>query len=283
MKSRLLLNIFMAAVLVGIILFINQSNKQETTNKLTSLSSKDITKIVIFRDSGNINFEKKDRQWIMTHPYKTPAHQFRIETILELLDSTPESIYDISNKDLKKYDLDSPRVTLQFNDKKIAFGNTNPINNNRYLKIDNSLALVKEKIYPLISSQPTSFVDLALLPGDNKISRLNLPGIELSKDETGKWMSQAEEQYSADDIQNLLQNWQSAKAFATHAYMQRKDLGQIEIKLQNDDTIIFHITDKKPWLILGRPDLDIEYHLDDSQIKQLLEPSSIESSNQDDA
>jgi len=54
--------------------------------------------------------------------------------------------------------------------------------------------------------------------------------------------------------------------------MQRKSLGDVFIYLKDQPIINYVITDTDPWLILARPELDLEYHLDIEAYKNLITP-----------
>ena len=206
----------------------------------------------------------------MTQPYAMPAHEFRIQSLLGLPGANSDKHYDTSDIDLDTYGLQTPGAHIQFNNTHIYFGKTNPVTGFRYVQINNTMHLLLDNLYPLIRSQATSFVDLALLPDKAKIKRLNLPDIELVHAQKG-WSSSTQN-ITADQIHTLLQSWHYAKAFATHGYTQRESLGQIKIEFDQHKTIEFSITAEQPWMILARADMGIEYHLDASQKSALLPP-----------
>jgi hypothetical protein len=130
------------------------------------------------------------------------------------------------------------------------------------------MSLIFDQTYPLVSAQAASFIDLSLLPNNFNINRIKTPSTSLYLDNDGKWITTEHSPLNADQIQALLSNWKSAQAFAVHKYLKRKNLGQIEISSETK-TIIFHITDEEPWIILALPDLNIEYHIDKSQKNSL--------------
>jgi len=272
MQTRLLVNlglfIFLSS-LFGFIFFSPTDNDSNNIKKITSLDKTSINKITILREAEAILLVKKNNTWFMKSPHTTRAHTFRINSLLNLLELETSDSYNAEDLNLKKFSLDKPRAKIKFNNTLIEFGKTNPINYQRYLKIGKKLFLVDDNLYPLISSQPTSFVDLSLLSTTDKIKKLRLPELIIFKDNS-KWKTTPQENASADEIQTLLQNWQFARAFAVHAYMPRKNLGKIDITLDDKKMVSFEITDDEPWLILARPELGIEYHLDASSKNKLL-------------
>lgn len=266
---NLALGVFLAA-LVGLMFFGPGSSNDKSQHRITSLNKNDVDNITILRKSGDIILIKKDNVWFMQHPHHIRAHAFRINSLLNLVKLETTSLYNSDDLNLKTYGLDKPRAKIKFNNTLIEFGKTNPVNLKRYLKVGKNIFLVSDLLYPLISSQPTSFVNLALFSETDKIQKITLPEFTIYKDDEGTWKTRPENIASADDIQTLLQNWQLSKAFGVHAYLSRKKLGTIEIVLQNNKIVTFEITDNDPWLILYQADVGIEYHLDISNTDTLL-------------
>ena len=55
--------------------------------------------------------------------------------------------------------------------------------------------------------------------------------------------------------------------------MPRESLGDISVHLAGvAEPISFQVTDTDPWLIIARPDLDIEYHFNLEFYDRLLKP-----------
>jgi len=281
MNSRTLTNIILLFVLLLFIgFYLNTKNKPVEIERLTNLIPDDINSIYIPRDNKNgILLQKEllpsgETTWNMIKPYSIKAHQFRVNTLLGLSQTPIIESFDSRTLNLQHYALDKPRARISFNNTEIAFGKTNPLNSKRYLKNKNKLVLVSDDTYPLISAQPATFVDLMLLPEKN-ISALTLNDLKIEKTKSTHWISSSKKlsdnALSADQIQILLDDWRNAQAFAVHKYMPRKKLGKIQITFE-DSIIDFELSDDDPWLILSRPDLGIEYHLDSSQKQKLFGP-----------
>jgi len=281
MNSRTLINIILLLILLAFIgFYINNKNIKINTQRLTTLSLDEINTIQIPRDGKTdivlqkVSSLNGEATWFMVKPYSIKAHQFRVNTLLSLSQSPIDESFDSSTLNLQHYALDIPRARIIFNGTEITFGKTNPLNSKRYLKTDNKLVLIADDSYPLISSQPATFVDLMLLPEKN-ISTLAIADLVIEKTEDAHWKSSSKtlsaNALTPDQIQTLLQNWRGAQAFAVHKHMPRKKLGMIKITFE-DSTINFELSDDDPWLILARPDLGIEYHLDSSQKENLLGP-----------
>lgn len=282
MKSRLLLNILMLLIFSALIFFTLFFTADDNTGQaLTSLKPDDINEIFIPREKGNIELQKINGTWQMLSPYPMPAHDFRIQHLLKLTQLNSNKVYAADQLELDTFKLKTPRVRIRFNQTWIDFGSTNPVTEQRYIKSGNTVILADDDSYALINSQPSSFVNLSLLPEDSKIQSIKLPQQQLQLKDN-RWQLTPALEISADDIQRFLQDWQSAQAFGVHAYLKRKQLGYIVIQLK-DKSISFEISDKSPWLILARPELGIEYHLNDNMVSKLLQlkPHTDDTSSQD--
>ncbi len=275
MSSRLLLNLLLLIFVLSLITIMRLvSNQPSDATSLLALDRDAVNRITIKRPQNDIILEKQGSDWIMRAPHHTRAHAFRINRLLDLTEVTDDNSYDINGLHLASYGLAPPRAEILFNDHLIQFGGSNPVNHKRYIRSQDRLFLINDSLYPLISSQPTSFVDLSLLAKTDRIQKLILPELTLSKDPQQYWKTEnTKHTYSADQAQTLIQYWQSAQAFGVHAFMPRKHLGDISIHLESGNVIHLQISDDTPWLILANTALGIEYHFDGKLIQQLLPAS----------
>lgn len=271
-NSRSLLNLFLLLLLLAVYLTFSSEDEAPAVQRLTQLQLDEINLIRIPRDNNHdiviekISDASGKQSWQMQQPYSIKAHQFRVNTLLKLSQLPVEQSWSVDELNLADYGLEPPRARIQFNQQQIAFGKTSPLNNKRYLLHKNQISLHADETYPLVSAQPASLVDLHLLQQAEPLA-VTTPELQIFKNDAGHW--QSEQALTADQIQTVLQHWENAQAFAVHAYMPRKQLGKITIQLAQQ-SIEYEITDDDPWLILARPDLGIEYHLDASLKNPLL-------------
>jgi len=272
-NSRSLINIFLLLLLLAVyVIFSAEDNTQTPVERMSQLQLDEINLIRIPRDDNNdiviekISDASGNESWQMQQPYAIKAHAFRVNTLLKLSQLPVEQSWPVDQLNLANYGLQPPRARIQFNQQEIAFGKTSPLNNKRYLLHNNTISLHADETYPLVSAQPASLVDLYLLQQREPLE-ISSPQLQLYQNDAGHW--QSNKKLTADQIQTILQNWKGAQAFAVHTYMPRKQLGKITIQLAQQ-TIEFEITDDNPWLILARPELGIEYHLDAALKNRLL-------------
>lgn len=279
MQSRLLLNIGLLAlvVILGLVIFNLRDDSDEY--RLSSLNPDDITAVEIAHRERYVVLKKTNGQWQMTRPIQIAANNFRVGSLLSLINTTTHASYDVDSLDLSKFKLDQPRTILRVSDGsneiQFEFGASNPVNRLRYVRVGERMHLIDDHFYPLVASQLGTLVSLDLLPGIEQITALSLPEAKLLY-RNNSWQVLPETlPLSADDINELIDNWQHAQAFGVHDYLQRKQLGKVEITAtaEGTDSIIrFEITDTEPWLILARPELGIEYHIQAEHYDRLMRP-----------
>jgi len=272
MNTRSWLNLLLLLITLALISITIQTLNNKQTTKITLLDIKrnDVQKITIPRNQSSIVLSKNNNNWHMINPYNVRAHSYRIEKLLDLLDTDISHTYQIKPDKLKSFGLEKPRATIIFNIHPIHFGRSNPVSNKRYIQTEQFITLIDDQIYPLISSQPSGFVDLKILDDKQRISGLHLPDFILTQQTDGNWLSDNKQKADADQIQTLLEHWQQAQAFAVHAYMARKNLGTVRLELSTNEILEFEISDTSPWLILGLKNLGIEYHFDSDMYTRLF-------------
>ena len=280
MKRHLFTNFFLLLLVIGLGLFLfTDEIDQNGIIKLSSLSADTITQISIHHKQRDILLKKSNQQWRLTKPVDINANQFRIKTLLNLLNTNSLARYKAVDMELEKYSLSQPDTYIIFNDLKIEFGIVNPINQLRYIKINDEVHLTEDNFYPLLSSQIGTLIARELIPAEATITKLVLPENSFTRDDSDIWKSN--KNISSDAIVEVIYQWQHKQAFAVHDYMQRDSLGEIQVYLKNMETSVsFHITDIDPWLIITRPDIELEYHFNIEDYNSLLKPGAVHDDKQ---
>ena len=278
MLKKTLLNLlllFVAAILVIVIYFSEEQNT--LLERLTDIDSDAISSIMI-RHNNNITTLNKqpDKQWHINQPVLVAANNFRINSILKLLNAPVHNSYSAGEVDLKKLGLLEPKTSIAFDNNLIAFGIINPATKLRYIRLNERIATIEDVYYPLLSSHFGTLVSLNLLPenagaANGGIEKLILLNQTIAKDEKGLWRSNIN--YTADDIAKTIDHWQHGQAFGVHEYLPRKQIGEVFIYIKDQQQAIsYSITDTDPWLILARPEIGLEYHLDIEAYDKLIAP-----------
>ena len=275
MSRQLILNLFLFFVVISLASIIYFSEEQsDQLDRLTDINLDSITTIKIQHKKNTTSINKTSGHfWKITQPVDVAANDFRIKSILKLLNAPVHNKYTSAEIDSKKTGLDKPETTIQFNKQIIAFGITNPATNLRYIKLNNTIYTIEDVYYPLISSHFGALVSLNLLPPDSKPTKLILINQTIFKDEKGRWRSNID--ISADNVAKTLEHWSHDQAFGVHRYLQRKELGEVFIYITGSpQPIRYQITDTDPWVVIARPEIDLEYHLNIEAYDRLISPTN---------
>ncbi|MDQ1363534.1 MAG: hypothetical protein QG652_1395, partial [Pseudomonadota bacterium] len=271
MQSRNLLNILLLLAVTGLsatVWFVHQDKTE--IHYLSSLDATQVNRIVIPREQGEIVLTRQAGHWNMEKPYALPAHEFRVQSLLGLLQTPVSQSYAAEELDLAQFDLNPPRARILFNDQEIRFGKSSPVSNQRYVLHANRIYLLDDRLYPLISAEAASLINLSPLPEPALIEKIILPDLTLQKDAGNNWHDANGNIIAADTAQQLLENWRDAIAFGAHAYMERTDAKPVTIESKNKMMLQFLASQENDWLILGRPDAGVEYHFDAQYRDKLL-------------
>jgi len=265
-KNSLNLLLLIAVISLATLIYFSDE-KSNQLEQLTSSSISDITSITIHHNKNTTEVLKhKDGQWLITKPVNIEANNFRINSVLKLINAPIHNKYSVTEINLASIGLDQPDTSIILNDRVIYFGATNPATDLRYVRLDDTVYTIEDVYYPLLSSNFSTLVSLNLLPTNSNLTKLILPEQTISKDKNNFWQSNIT--MSADNTNKTIEHWQHDQAFGIHEYLQRSTesssgTGEIFIYLEGQEQAIrYLITDTDPWLILARPEIGIEYHLD---------------------
>lgn len=273
MPKKDLLNLALLVFVIVLASVIYLSEEENLALKqLTDIDINDINSINIRHHSNNTTIVRdRENRWHITRPLNIAANNFRINTILKLINAPVHHQYSLAEIDIRESGLENPQTSIEFNGQMIEFGIINPVTNLRYVKLNNHVNMIEDVYYPLITSHFGTLVSLNLLPENSDIEKIILPQQTIYKDDKGIWRSNIES--NADSIIELVQHWQNDQAFGVHSYMTRKELGEIFVYLSDQDKPLkFRISDTDPWLIMARPDIGLEYHMDKEFYDRLVNP-----------
>lgn len=277
--QRRLINLLLLVAIVGLtLLLVYQPGKSPVAKPVTisSVSKQAIGKIQIIRQGqADILLQKKDKYWYMLQPYTTFANGFKVNSLLELLDSESIAQYDLLTLDKKNFGLDKAKASIIFNDQhRFNFGATEPLQHRRYVEYNNTLHLIFDRFYYQLAGHATNFIDHALLPRDKNISALELPRLSV-KMHDGTWqLSPKPVDFSMDQVTALLDNWKYAQAIELLP-LNTKPATDKRIRIwraaANEAPIEFYILPRGPDLFLARIDLGLIYKLNEEQHQNLLQ------------
>jgi hypothetical protein len=275
MSTRNLLNLLLLVLAAALVTFIALRPGQhvDTPKLLTHIDPQAITRIELTRHAaGPLQFSKTGTHWQIDGTPVMAADDFQLHTVLALLDAGVVRSYPVAGLDLAGLGLDPPQAHVVFDQHAFDVGNTDAIEGLRYVRNGDTVALVSDKFAHLLNAGASNFVQRQLLPDGAQITRLELPGLTLDRSDDAHWQLQPEAAgTSADDIQALLRNWQSASALYLSQATDQDSTETVRITLQGQQQPVeFRIISRTPDLVMVRPDWGMQYHLGAEQIPQLL-------------
>lgn len=214
--------------------------------------------------------------WVLNEPLAIGASEFRLSSLLRITEQKSLGSFPADSEHLARYGLDSPRVTLTLNDLKIAFGDTTPLDQRRYVRVGDRVHLVSDTLYYHLIGSYTTFIRQELLPEGASITALTLPGIKVRWQEDHWQVEPRPEAFSADQVTRLIDAWKLASAVQVKPYDGKEgEIITIETK-GREPSLVFLLTSRNPDLVLARPDLGIQYHLSDHSADELLNLAPLE-------
>ncbi len=276
MRGRLLQNLLLLGLAIGlglVVFFEPGKEPGPLPILLTELKADSLTRIRIERPQRpSIELAKKDGHWRLLLPISTPANTRRIESLLKIVTAHSHSRFPVEASKLARFSLVPPKATLILNDVSLLFGDTEALDDRRYVRVGNRIHLTTDAYYHHLIATWPSFVSLRLLPPGAELAGLVLPGFELRREGSGWQLTPEQESASADAIEALVQAWKNAQALRVTALTVGKKVdGLIRLKFSSGQPEVeFVLLQGADGLILRRPDLGIQYHLPIAAAGRLL-------------
>jgi hypothetical protein len=277
MNTRTVLNLSLlglAAGLVALVYWEPGIERPAGPPKLTTLSPAAVTHLVIRPQRGaEIRLDKEQGTWMMRAPIAVHANEFRIDALLGIAQADSHAQFDAGALDLAKFRLDSPATVLRLNDVELAFGDSEPIDNRRYVRNGATVHLINEDYYYRLQSDFPAFVSNQLLPPQARPAQIRLPEFSVTRAE-GQWtLAPAQHQPAPDALNLFVDEWRRAQAVEVDRYDGEASRGEILVSFEGDAAPLrLLLLETGPELVLARADLGLRYHLTAEQAQRLLQP-----------
>lgn len=272
MKNRLWINLGLLGLIVILTIFV-LSDGQDTEKELQRLSTIDkntIKQIQVFRkDLDNFQFDKKDSDWFLTSPQQYSANKARINAMLRMLEVESHAQLNPADVNLKQLGLDNSIVTMKLNDHVFQFGNTDAIDQRRYVLFQNKIHLTNDSLYQQLMTNAAFFADPDLIPDDFKISSIEYPD-NILEYVNEQWQLRTLMDIKPEQLKRIPFNWENAQAISAEPFKQPEAAAIIKINSSENKQIQYVIVKKEPHLVLGRKDLGIQFHMGSDETNKLL-------------
>jgi len=272
--------LFAFIVLLSVLLLIPKKETEQDLPRLSTIDSNDIVQIEILRkDLDNFIFNKQDETWHMNSPLRFRANNSRINALLRILKVESHGQFNPAEIDLERLDLDDPIIVMKLNDHEFSFGNTDAIDQRRYVLFDNTIHMVNDFLYHQLKTDATFFADTKLLPEKLEIKSIQFPGYKIDWIDD-YWHINSLLDISPDQLKRLVFDWQKATAISVSIYAAPESESLIKLTTSSNESIIFVIVAIEPHLILGRKDIGIQYHMGSDESEKLLLKENSSTENQ---
>ncbi len=274
MKSRWIINILLLVAIGALSLiahFMPGTNEQPEAVPITSLGKDQLRRIHINRPIREdlVLLKNAAGSWDIDRSPVLPADRLQMNALLNLAEQPAVRSYPAAELQLSQLQLAPPYATVFLNDTAVEFGNLEPIEGLRYVRVGDRVHLIPDNYMQLIELNYTQFVRRALFEKGARIEAITLPGISLRKTDQ-KWNVEPAQEVSADELQAFIDRWQNATSFNIQTAAAAKGSETVEIKFKDSkNRIKFLIASREPELVLVRPDLGIQYRMGNAGSKLL--------------
>jgi Domain of unknown function (DUF4340) len=264
-RRRTLTIVVLLLVVAGLAVFIALTPDKQARLELEPLGNESPRAVSRIRlklgEGATMELRRSDGVWQLVEPMRIAANNFRVQGLLRVLEAPVHARIDAAPQQLARFGLAPARARMLLDETEILFGDTEPLYGRRYLLYDGKVALVDDAYFSHLSSSPANYVNLALLGRDPQPRNIVLPGFRVYRD-AGNWRQDSDDgKVAAESITRLVDAWRHARATAVRPYQPSLDWSDVvRVELADGDRR-FDLARTEYELILGRPDLGIQYHL----------------------
>ena len=165
MSSRNWLNLgllVLVATLTLIVWLEPGRTPQPATPPLLDIAPEQVEHIEVLQPGESpIVLDKRDTGWTLTSPLRGPVNEQLMQQLLKIPRERCGRHYADDDVDLAQSGLEPPLLQLTMGNQVVAFGGTDPIDRNRYVRIGTKVHLCVDRFFYLLTGGPESFVSAA--------------------------------------------------------------------------------------------------------------------------
>jgi hypothetical protein len=220
-----------------------------------------------------IELERTEQGWRMTAPVAARAEAAQVDRLLGILDARSVARYPA--RDLGRYGLDRPLVSLVLNDERFSLGGINTVTQEQYVLAGDAVYAVPLAQRVAVPRNAESLLARSLFaPGEAPV-RFELEAFTASLHE-GKWtFAPLEEEPGPDERNGWVAAWRQATATRVVPHDGREPASNVTVTLEDGRTLALGVLRREPELVLLRPDERLQYHFFADVGKRLLSPPAV--------
>lgn len=287
--KRSTLNFTLLAAVAGLGAAVWFTQKEaEKGPPLTALAADAIERIAILypghsaEHSGHpgaaeIQLAKQNGEWRVVAPVQAAADPLEVATLINLASQQTHRRLKLTETDTRELKLEPPQFSVMLNDQKLDFGDIDPLEYRRYVRVGDEIALIDDPPAASVDADYSDLVGKELLPAKAEIARIDVPGLKVERQPDGKtWAAtsagaDAGAAAGGDALARFVDGWSSARAMWNAAMPADGGQGEpIRITLKDGQTLDFAIAAREPQLLLDRPAWKLRYTLSKADEALLL-------------
>lgn len=273
--QRKTLNLLMTGLVAVLIVVVIFSQEEEAPPVLlTSLDIDSIDHIeVIHPDSKPIVLDKYSYGWALSAPVQVSADELQVNALLELATRESSAQYPVAEMDLAAVGLETPEFSIRLNDVMLDFGDKEPIEDRRYVRVGETVFLTPNPPSTALDANYSDLVHALVIPDSEKqIEAIKFKDYQIVRNESGGWKVVPESaSKGADAAQTLMDHWNGARSL-WKALLTDEDKPTASATLTlGEKKVEFQIVATDPQLKLARPDIGIVYTLPPRYASDLFE------------
>ncbi len=149
----------MVILLLAIVILKPSETPPVTATHLLDISSESINQIRLVRPGKKeLSFQRQNEHWMMLTPKQVEANAPLLQRLSLIADAHCPLCYSSMELDLTRLGLEPPRLRLILNNRVLSFGDTESLNQNRYIRVDDSVYLCGDLYYPLLTGPAAGFM-----------------------------------------------------------------------------------------------------------------------------
>ena len=266
LRTRVLANLALVGLAIGlaIVIWLEPWRQQPpAAERLSTIDPGTVNSVRIERAKrAPIVLERRDSGWRMLSPISLPANEYRITALLGVASAPVHDAFRAEGNDLGQFGLDPPKARLLLNQHEFRFGDADPLAGFRYVHYGPDVHLVSDTFFHHLLATAPAFVDPAPVGSDMRAQSVAISNATLRL-EAGRWRVDPEDPaLSAEAAERLVSAWSSARATSVKDFEPGLDWSdEVQIKLDGQpEPLRFVVARLSHQLVLGRPDLKIQYH-----------------------
>ena len=278
MKNRLLLNVLLLLLVIGIAAFLYFKPKTVEDKpeqfKLSTLKADEITRIeVSLRKGTPVVLEREGEQWFLTAPFRARADNFEARRLADLVRAVSEQ--KLPATDLGRFELEPPFATVILDKQTFTFGTINRMLKAQYVMTGDSVFMVNPQYAQAIPPQPERLADNRLwTTPEQQIVGVELPKFKVEQVD-GNWVVTPKPPITPtqDDLNRFIDEWKLSSGTLTQPAKLKPSKEQAIVRMKDGKSVTVNLASRDPEFIVIRPDEGLQYHLSRETARRMFDPN----------